>query len=223
MESSGGGDDQGSGWMQVKKKHRSSSKLIQSSGGLTGKQSFCNSSNRLFLCERFENNYNITQHSNRSKDYVVHDVSKALNYSSVVAKDEAVDLYLDKRVVNQDNEVLDSSNLAAADFQQASYKLVVNQDHISKNGVLSIIKWGDLDEGTLVNYGKASGSGIEFGGVENHNLASVKAGGSGESLSYVGSHDPEESKFIRAATDEIQDPPKSPLIVSKVYIHRREL
>ncbi|XP_073140941.1 uncharacterized protein [Henckelia pumila] len=208
MESSGGADDQGSGWMQVKKKHRSSSKFIQNSGGPAGKQSFCNSSNRLLLGERFKNSNTITQHSNRSEDYGVHDVSKALNSSSIFAKDEAVDLYLDKRVVNQDNEVLDSCDLAAADVQHASYKLVVNQDHISKNGVLPRIKWGDLDEGTLVNYGRTSGSGVEFGGVENHNLASVKAGNSGESLSYVGSCDPEGRKFIRAATDAVQDPKK---------------
>ncbi|XP_073270561.1 uncharacterized protein [Primulina huaijiensis] len=208
MESSGGVDDQGSGWMQVKKKHRSSSKFIQSSGGLSGKQSSCNSGNRLLLAQRFENSNTITKHSSRSKDNVVHDVNKALNPSSIFAKDGAVDLYLDKRVVNQDNDVLDSSNLAAADVQQASYKLVVNQEHISKSGVLPKIKWGDLDEGTLVDYGKTSGSGIKFGGVENHYLPTVKAGSSGESLSYVASHDPTESKFIQAATDEDQVLPK---------------
>ncbi|KAG8388751.1 hypothetical protein BUALT_Bualt02G0157900 [Buddleja alternifolia] len=202
--SEGGGDDQASGWMQVKKKHRSITKssLHGWVDGLPGKQSFSNPKNRHSLGHKLESTVKKTQPPNTSKDCSMHNVSNAENSTSMSTKDEAVDHYLDKRVVSQDNEASDSSRSAAADTLDPSHKLVVNQENTCKDNVLPKIKWGDLDEGTLVHYGKTSGGGFNFVEIKNHNLVSMRSESAGESISCVVPLDSQEKKFVSAGIDE---------------------
>ncbi|KAL3824760.1 hypothetical protein ACJIZ3_020789 [Penstemon smallii] len=183
MDSSEGGDDQGSGWMQVKKKHRSNSKFSLHGwvGELSGKQRSRNSSK------------NERQPSDTKR-------SCAVNSTSISAKDESINLYLDKCVVSQD-EKLDSCHLAAIDTPNSGTKLVIDLEHSHKDNVLPKIKWGDLDEGTLVHYAPTSGAGINFGEIKNHNLVSKNAA---ESLPYVDPLDSKGCKFVGEAIDENQ-------------------
>ncbi|KAL0357368.1 UNVERIFIED_CONTAM: hypothetical protein Scaly_1422500, partial [Sesamum calycinum] len=203
MESSEGGADQASGWMQVKKKHRSNSKFSLHGWveGLSGKQSASNTKNRLSLTQKLDNNINETQSLNSSKDHAIHDVSNAANSLSISTEDESVDHYLDKCVVSQNSGDLDSSH-TAANTRDRRDKLVINQENSNKDDVLPKIKWGDLDEGTLIHYGKASGGGLKFGGIKNHRLVFAEAGSCGEDLSCDVPLDPKENKFVGAAVDE---------------------
>ncbi|KAL0421989.1 UNVERIFIED_CONTAM: hypothetical protein Slati_3221800 [Sesamum latifolium] len=204
MESSEGGADQASGWMQVKKKHRSNSKFSLHGWveGLSGKQSASNTKNRLSLGQKLENNINETRSLNTSKDRAIHDVSNAVNSLSISTEHESVDHCLDKCVVSQNSGDLDSSHSAAIDTRDPRDKLVIDQESSNKDGVLPKIKWGDLDEGTLIHYGKASGGGLKFGGIKNHRLVSAEAGSCGEDLSCDVPLDPKEHKFVGAAVDE---------------------
>ncbi|KAL0364746.1 UNVERIFIED_CONTAM: putative late blight resistance proteinR1A-4 [Sesamum angustifolium] len=175
MESSEGGADQASGWMQVKKKHRSNSKFSLHGWveGLSGKQSASNTKNRISLTQKLDNNINETQSLNSSKDRAIHDVSNAANSLSISTEDESVDHYLDKCVVSQNSGDLDSSH-TAANTRDRRDKLVINQENSNKDDVLPKIKWGDLDEGTLIHY----------------------------DLSCDVPLDPKENKFVGAAVDE---------------------
>ncbi|KAL2254092.1 UNVERIFIED_CONTAM: S phase cyclin A-associated protein in the endoplasmic reticulum [Sesamum indicum] len=199
MESSEGGADQASGWMQ---KHRSNSKFSLHGWveGLSGKQSASNTKNRLSLSQKLENKINETRSLNSSKDRAIHDVSNAANSLSISTEDGSVGHYLDKCVVSQNSGDLDSSHSAAIDTRDPRDKLVVNQENF-KDDVLPKIKWGDLDEGTLIHYGKASGGGLKFGGIKNHRQVFAEAG-SCEDLSCDVLLDPKENKFVGAAVDE---------------------
>ncbi|GFP84533.1 s phase cyclin a-associated protein in the endoplasmic reticulum [Phtheirospermum japonicum] len=169
MESSDGGDDQASGWMQVKKKHRSNLKFSLHGWveGLSGKSRSGKLNNRSSL----ESGRNEIQHFNETKDC---DVNNALNPTSISTEDEVADCCLDKCVVSQNNE--DTKTI------ESRNDLVIDQEKITrKDNVLPKIKWGDLDEGTLIHYGKAPAGGFKFGEIENHN------------------HDPEDNKFVGAA------------------------
>ncbi|KAI3463879.1 hypothetical protein Pfo_020542 [Paulownia fortunei] len=210
MESTDGGDDQASGWMQVKKKHRSNLKFSLHGWveGLSGKQRSSKPNNPLSLGKKLESSISETQPFNASKDCAVHNVSNATNPTSISTEDEAVDHYLDKCVVSQNNEDIESSHLAATNTIEPRHKLVVNQENTHQDNILPKIKWGDLDEGTLIHYGKAPGGGFKFGGIQ-HNLISVKAEGAGECLSCVVPLDPGENKFVGAAIYEDQVLPKS--------------
>ncbi|KAK6128151.1 hypothetical protein DH2020_038104 [Rehmannia glutinosa] len=205
MESSNGGDDQASGWMQVKKlhyvllshfmnflaqKHRSNLKFSLHGWveGLSGKQRSSKLNNPPSLSQILESNINETQPSNASKDCATHDVSNASNPTSISTEDEAVDHCLDKCVVSQNNENLGSSHLEASNTIDPRHNLVVNQENTHKDNVLPKIKWGDLDEGTLIHYGKAPGGGFKFGEIENHNLVSVKAEDTDEDQVHPKSH-----------------------------------
>ncbi|KAH6755812.1 hypothetical protein C2S53_009084 [Perilla frutescens var. hirtella] len=218
MESSDGGDDQASGWMQVKKKHRSNLKFSLHGWveGLSGKQRFSKPNNQLSFGKKTESSSNASQ---RVKDCAVRDSNKATKLTSISNGDGEVEHgvddganamkptsisngdgeinhCLDKCVVSQNNEDLDSSHLVAKNTVVPSHKLVVNQECTHKDIVLPQIKWGDLDEGTLKHYGKASGVEFEFGGVKSHNLVPVKADGAGEYLSCIVPLDPEETRHV---------------------------
>ncbi|XP_057791864.1 uncharacterized protein LOC131008824 [Salvia miltiorrhiza] len=211
MENSDGGDDQASGWMQVKKKHRSNLKFSLHGWveGLSGKQRFSKPNNQISLGKKLESSSNATsQRDTTGKDCAVRErvSSKATESTSISTgngavqrcldddsanatkptsnfdEDGAIDHYLDKRVVSQSNGDLGSSHLVAKNRVDPSHKVVVSQGSTHKDNVLPKIKWGDLDEGTLKHYGKASGAEFEFGGVKNNNLVSMKVDDAAECL-----------------------------------------
>ncbi|PIN17308.1 hypothetical protein CDL12_10021 [Handroanthus impetiginosus] len=200
MESSEVGDDQASGWMQVKKKHRSNLKFSLHGWveGLSGRQSSSKPNNRLSLVQNSDSSGNKTQPSNPSKDHGVHDINDVTVPSSLSTEDEAVKDYLDKRVVSQNNEDLASSHSTSTSIIDPRHELAVDQENSHKDNVLPKFKWGDLDEGTLVHYGKASGGGLAFGGMKNDNLVSMKAEDAAECFPL----DLEENKFVETAISD---------------------
>ncbi|KAL3617823.1 hypothetical protein CASFOL_038144 [Castilleja foliolosa] len=169
MESGDGGDDQASGWMQVKKKHRSNLKF--SLHGWVEGLSEKSRSGKLNNHSLLKSDRNEFQHVNATKDCDVHN---ALNPTSISTEEEASEHCLDKCVVSQNNE--DTNSV------QSRHDLVIGQEKTTrKDKVLPKIKWGDLDEGTLIHCGKAPAGSFKFGEIENHNP------------------DPEDNKLVGAA------------------------
>ncbi|XP_051116800.1 uncharacterized protein LOC127241682 isoform X2 [Andrographis paniculata] len=148
-------DDQASGWMQVKK-HRSNSKLV----GVRPE----NQSSSKTDCERLGKSVNETQLSNASKDFVDQDVGDGRKLSSNSVEGEAVEHCLDKCVVSQNIGGVDSCNLETKVIRDCRDKSDGNQQNPKKSSILPKIKWGDLDEGTLIHYGKSSGGEFDFEG-----------------------------------------------------------
>ncbi|XP_027125376.2 uncharacterized protein [Coffea arabica] len=140
MESSEGGDDQGSGWLQVKKKHRGSSKFSVHGwvGGLSAKQSSHNPEGHS-LKVKFDNRRNGGQSSKASTDNFI--VDPGLR---------------DK-----------NSCLKAGVVQRRSQGADCNDSLTRNSDVLPKIKWGDLDEkALLLHQEKAVGSEMKFGRTE---------------------------------------------------------
>lgn len=140
MESSEGGDDQGSGWLQVKKKHRGSSKFSVHGwvGGLSAKQTSHNPED-YSLKAKFDNRRNGSQ------------PSKANTHSSIV-----------------DPGLRDKNSCLKAGVVQKQCQGVDCNDALTRNSdVLPKIKWGDLDErALLLHQEKAVGSEMKFGRTE---------------------------------------------------------
>lgn len=156
MEEKGGeaGDDQGSGWLQVKKKHRSNSKFSFQGwvGGLSRKQNSniivhdpCN-------VQHMTSNVSSSELISRNKDSPESDLD-ASNTTQVPTKDEKGVNYLDKRVVSH------------ADDHKTSHDPELPQ--IDNLDVFPKIKWGNLDDGALVStVGNTTGIDIKFGDIE---------------------------------------------------------
>ncbi|XP_047969909.1 uncharacterized protein LOC125213416 [Salvia hispanica] len=107
MERTDGGDDQASGWMQVKKKHRSNLKFSLHGWveGLSGKQRFSKPNNQISIAKKSESSSSATnQRDNKGKDCAVRDrerdSSKATEPASISTDDGAVQRCLDGDSVN---------------------------------------------------------------------------------------------------------------------------
>ncbi|CAO2826839.1 unnamed protein product, partial [Amaranthus hypochondriacus] len=162
MEDSGAAaaDDQGSGWFEVKKKHRSSSKLsIQNwVGGLTRQQ--VNGKGRSPSVKSY---FRI---SRPEKDVIQKGVLSH-NPSSKEHKDEYC---LDKRIVDDVDRHPETPPLKiiTTTGSQGINKNVSEK----KSGIAHRIKWGDLEEGALASdCGTAAVSEIRFGEIGDEDLA----------------------------------------------------
>ncbi|KAI3685055.1 hypothetical protein L6452_34288 [Arctium lappa] len=146
------GDDQGSGWLQVKKKHRSNSKFSLQGwvGGFSRKQ---NSNVVLHQPQHGTSNVSCSEPVLKTKDSVTLDPDNS-NNTYVPTEDEKDVNYLDKCVVSHDDD----------------HK--TGHDHelpqIDNLDVFPKIKWGNLDDGALVQTGgKTASIDIKFGGIGN--------------------------------------------------------
>uniref|UniRef100_A0A5B7ANZ2 S phase cyclin A-associated protein in the endoplasmic reticulum N-terminal domain-containing protein n=1 Tax=Davidia involucrata TaxID=16924 RepID=A0A5B7ANZ2_DAVIN len=195
MEGSGeADDDQGSGWLQVKKKHRSSSKFLLQ--GWVGGSSTKQASNFL----RSQPSLNVKSGNSLGKcggqppkaggDFAVHSQGSVGNSSSLSIEDEKGMHYFDKCVVSQDNECPKSPLLSKTrDVQELPQK--------DKPDVLQKIKWGDLDDGTLV-----IGAEIKFGDIGSDNFISGKAENANGLVSCISScSDTEGNNLVAASLD----------------------
>ncbi|CAK9178230.1 unnamed protein product [Ilex paraguariensis] len=209
MESCEGVDDPTSGWLQVKKKHRNSSKFSFHGwvGGFSGKQSpniqHCQpslnvrSGNSHVKCGR--------QPPKASGDFVVQSLGRVSNSSSVSTEDRMDVQYLDKCVVSQDDECPSSPLSVAVNVKDADSRTGDHEEYpqIKNPDVLSKIKLGDLDGGALVLHGGSTvGAKIKFGGFEVDNLFCGKADNSGTSISCMSSCiEPQELQATSAEAD----------------------
>lgn len=172
--------------------------------GLSGKQRSSKRNNQHSLGQKLERSTNEIRPLHASKDCAVDDVSNTTNHNSISTENEAVDLYLDKCVVSQSIEDLNSSNLASRNTVDAGHGLGVNRESSHKGDLLPKIKWGDLDEGTLIHYGKSPVGVSNFGGIENHNMVSMKTEDAGEYVSSVVPLDSAEKNSVGPAAYEDQ-------------------
>lgn len=174
MEENGeNGDDQGSGWLQVKKKHRSSSKFSLHGwvGGLSGRPAPKALPSQPSLNKRRPSNNSASQDLKANGGPVVHDGSSVLDHSSITNKDSTHDKCIVSKkcptLVVKTGEGL-SSDARTGDDRKSSGK-----DNLV---VIQKIKWGDLDDEVLIlDSGNVSGAQIKFGGFENDNMVCRKA------------------------------------------------
>ncbi|KAL8091446.1 uncharacterized protein LOC141693225 [Apium graveolens] len=175
MEENGeNGDDQGSGWLQVKKKHRSSSKFSLHGwvGGRSGRPAPKALPSQPSLNKRRSSNNSATQDLKARGGPVVHAVSSVLDHSSITNKDSA----LDKCIVSNNfpSGVVKTGEGLSFDGRAGDDQKLSGKDNLV---VIQKIKWGDLDDEVLIlNSGNISGGQIKFGGFENDNLVFRKAG-----------------------------------------------
>ncbi|KAL7619225.1 hypothetical protein Lser_V15G00542 [Lactuca serriola] len=156
MEEKGGeaGDDQGSGWLQVKKKHRSNSKFSFQGwvGGLSRKQNSNVIVHEPCNVQHMTSNVSSSELISRNKDSPASD-SDASNNTQVPTKDEKGVNYLDKCVVSR------------VDDHKTSHDPELPQ--IDDLDVFPKIKWGNLDDGALVStVCNTTGIDIKFGDIE---------------------------------------------------------
>ncbi|KAL1818369.1 hypothetical protein ACET3Z_013238 [Daucus carota] len=210
MEENGeNGDDQGSGWLQVKKKHRSSSKFSLHGwvGGLSGKPAPKAFQSQPSLDKRRSSIDSGSQNLKASEGSVVQDVSNVVDHSSVTNKDST----LDKCVVSNKcaTSVVKTVEGLSSDGRPGD-----DQKISGKDVVIQKIKWGDLDDEVLImDSGNIYGAHIKFGGFENDNLVSRKAEtGAVSGTCMPSSCKPGKSTFITAKCEDehMQKPLFSP-------------
>lgn len=161
-------DDQGSGWLEVKKKHRNSSKFsIQNwVGGFSrqranGKGVLANDKHR-------------SHNSKPGKDFVQR--GGASNSNSLKEKEKGKgkdEIFLDKCVVDDAKGHVKEPTLKIIETASSNLTSAGN-DNISekKLDVVNNIKWGDLEDDDLSpDCGSSSASGIRFGEIGDGDLA----------------------------------------------------
>ncbi|XP_057459687.1 uncharacterized protein LOC130750231 isoform X1 [Actinidia eriantha] len=193
MESSGeAGDDQGSGWLQVKKKHRSSSKFSLQGwvGGFSGKQTsnVPHSQASLNAKSRHSRGKHGGQLSKAGVDFSVHSQGSIATATSVSNEEEKGMLYLDKCVVCQDNEIPKSPLMGASTDCDNKAGVAEELPQKNKPDHSQKIKWGDLnDEALALHLKKNIGAEIRFGDIGNDHLVSRKAEDANASVSRISS------------------------------------
>lgn len=212
MEENGeNGDDQGSGWLQVKKKHRSSSKFSLHGwvGGLSGRPAPKALPSQPSLNKRRSSNNSACQDLKARGGPVVHDVSTVVDHSSITNKDST----LDKCIVSNKcpTLVVKTGEGLSSDCRTGDDQKLSGKDNLV---VIQKIKWGDLDDEVLIlDSGNISGAQIKFGGFENDNLVCRKAEiGDVSGTCMAASSLPEKSTLItaRCEKDHLQEPLSSP-------------
>ncbi|GFZ03534.1 hypothetical protein Acr_16g0001580 [Actinidia rufa] len=208
MESSGeAGDDQGSGWLQVKKKHRSSSKFSLQGwvGGFSGKQTsnVPHSQASSNAKSRHSRGKHGGQLSKAGVDFSVHSQGSIATATSVSNEEEKGMLYLDKCVVCQDNEIPKSPLMGASTDCDNKAGVAEELPQKNKPDHSQKIKWGDLnDEALALHLKKNIGAEIRFGDIGNDHLVSRKAEDANASVSRISSSsDSKGNKLVVSSID----------------------
>ncbi|XP_015070250.1 uncharacterized protein LOC107014724 [Solanum pennellii] len=195
MESNEGGDDQeGSGWMQVKKKHnRNSSKFSLHGwvGGSSQGTSSCHPDSQSSLAVKNEDLKSSLRHSKGSRPGIIHDGVTS------VPKEDAVIVH-DKCVVGH------CSTSVSLGFSTDSNQ-GVNREHSQRinHEVLPKIKWGDLDDRALPShFGSTVQAEIKFGDIQNHDLLSRRTDQTNDSFAHTSITDLEQNRLVATTEDE---------------------
>lgn len=199
-------EDQASGWMQVKKKHRSNSKFSLHGWVDPEQQSSSKPNNRLSSSQKLHKRIYEIQPSIASKGFSEQNVSML---NSMSTNDKLAEHCHDKCVVSQNNEDVDSSNLQTKNNKDHRSMFDVDKKSSVKDTILPKIKWGDLDEGTLIHYRKSSVGEFNFGGTENQIRVSEKAVSPGEDHLCIIAVEPDENECIGGVIYGDQVNPKS--------------
>ncbi|KAK3225858.1 hypothetical protein Dsin_005720 [Dipteronia sinensis] len=179
MENSGGEavDDKSSGWLQVKKKHKSSSKFSLQSwvGGFSGKNASNFQQNQSLANDRSRNLYGKrkSQLPKAGGSFVVHGQGGLKNSVPISNEDNKAVNYLDSCAV-KDGECSKSASLFVANSDgENGDTLKIPQ--IDKHGVVQKIKWGDLGDESLVLHNQNNvGAEIKFGDIGPDNFVASR-------------------------------------------------
>ncbi|XVE56865.1 hypothetical protein DITRI_Ditri04bG0044600 [Diplodiscus trichospermus] len=177
-------DDQGSGWFEVKKKHRSSSKFsIQSwVGGFSAKNA-----NNLVRGQPLLNQKRGTvqgkcksQLQTSGGNLDVHIQGGLTNSTAESNEDKKNVCYLDKSVLKKDHEDPTSPSFVK-NSNGAENPKILSKD---KPHILHKIKWGDLEDDVLVAHHENVGAEIKFGDIGDDNVQGcLKHENTGNSIS----------------------------------------
>lgn len=203
------GDDQGSGWLQVKKKHRSNSKLFVQSwaGGLKGKHTPQNVRGKYAANKegRISQGKQRSNYPKAAMKVSVDSQKNAVNSTSAVNEEEGSVFYHDKCVVNQEDQGSKSPTLVTVDVEHCKGKTVVVKEdpQLSKSETVLKIKWGDLEEDALlVDCKKSVGAGSVSGGLRTDNMAVNKNSDSIDALLTSNSScEPQQNKLVEISVD----------------------
>ncbi|KAK1553855.1 hypothetical protein Q3G72_004531 [Acer saccharum] len=179
MENSGGEavDDQSSGWLQVKKKHRSSSKFSLQSwvGGFSGKNASNFQQSQSLANDRSKNLYGKrkSQLPKAGGSFVVHGQGGLKNSAPISNEDKKAVNYLDNCEV-KDGECSTSASLFVANSNGENGD-TQKIPQIDKHGVVQKIKWGDLgDESLVLHHQNNVGAEIKFGDIGPDNFVASR-------------------------------------------------
>ncbi|KAL5746768.1 hypothetical protein ACOSQ2_024065 [Xanthoceras sorbifolium] len=170
-------DDQGSGWLEVKKKHRSSSKFSLQSwvGGFSGKNASNFQQNQPLANDKSRNLYGKRKsHLPKARgSFVVQGQDGFKNSAPISNEDKKAVNYLDHCAV-KDSECSKGASLFVANSNGenvATQKMPL----IDKHDVVQKIKWGDLgDESLVLHHQNNAGAEIKFGDIGPDNLVASR-------------------------------------------------
>ncbi|KAI5330191.1 hypothetical protein L3X38_029589 [Prunus dulcis] len=184
MENSGEAvDDEGSGWFEVKKKNRSSSKFSLQSwvGGLSGKNASNHSISQTSSSENSGNSCGKrrSQLPKVRENYVVH--SRGIDSIPAPNENKMGAPYINTGVIRQDTRCpklppfIKNSDGGTRDVEKIPAK--------DNSEVVHKIKWGDLeDEGLALPHANLVGTRIKFGAIGDDNLVASSEHGIGHNF-----------------------------------------
>ncbi|XP_027330456.1 uncharacterized protein LOC113846414 isoform X2 [Abrus precatorius] len=171
-------DDQNSGWFQVKKKHRNTSKFSLQSwvGGLSGKNA-SNSMRSLHSVIKTDDNSHSQQknHLSRSGEiFSQNPVPGSVVTSLSELNEKEGTNFLNTSVVRHNTESQKSTPLLTTD-SQGKLEEVRKSHKTDKPDLVQKTRWGDLEEGGLaLPHENMIGVGIRFGSIGDDSLVSCR-------------------------------------------------
>ncbi|OWM65248.1 hypothetical protein CDL15_Pgr008838 [Punica granatum] len=176
MESAGeAADDQSSGWFQVKKKHRTSSKFSVQSwvGGFSGKTASNSRPSQPSFSDKV-GNLQVKRKPQLAKtggNSIVQGHCSVSNRTPVTSQDKKVGSYSDKCTVERDSKC-HQLRTPASDNQDGNTQKELQKE---KSDVTQKIKWGDLENDTVVPYHEKNvGLEIRFGNIDGESILACR-------------------------------------------------
>ncbi|XP_028753656.1 uncharacterized protein LOC114713229 [Neltuma alba] len=167
-------DDQNSGWLEVKKKHRNTSKssLQSSVGGLSGKRASNSLRSQRSIDKNDRDSHAILRsHLPRMEENFVHN-SGSVASSMSESKEEEGTCHLNTNVIKHDNQIQKSH---IDDDSRGGHEVLEKIPLNNKPEVVHKIKWGDLeDESFPLPHENLSGAGIKFGTIGDDNMLNCR-------------------------------------------------
>ncbi|KAJ8536295.1 hypothetical protein K7X08_034696 [Anisodus acutangulus] len=194
METNEGGDDQeGSGWMQVKKKHRNISKFSLHGwvGGSSQGTAPGHTDSQPSLAVKSEDLKSAVRHSKGSRPCIINDAVTSVSYEDAA-------IVHDKCVVSHGSTSV--SSVFSTDSNQG-----ISREHPQSinHEILPKIKWGDLDDRALTShFGSPVQAEIKFGDIQNHDLLSRKTDQTNDSFARTSPTDLEQNRLVATTEDE---------------------
>ncbi|KAM1186535.1 hypothetical protein FF1_015677 [Malus domestica] len=204
MENSGeAADDEGSGWFEVKKKNRSSSKFSLQSwvGGFSGKNASNHSSNRTSTSESsgYSRDKRRSQPPKAPGNYGVYSRGSDANSIAVPNEKKPGAPYHDICVIKQDT----GCPKPPPSFVTNSDDGTIDAEKIPANDnseVVAKIKWGDLEgDGLALPCANLVGAKIKFGAIGDDNLVVSSEHGNGHK--FVSSTNLQKSTLVAESVD----------------------